>query len=101
MTMNAEHETSLYDKLGAVLREAHHRIEAAESARISQAAMAYRLGMSQRAYVDWLHGRGPSGARIVFDLLSMLDDREAIEILRRWREGNGSGKEDKGESDGA
>lgn len=96
--MKNEREKEPSERLGAALREAHHRIEAAESSRISQAEMASRLGVSQRAYVDWLHGRGPSGARAVFDLLSMLDDREAVEILRRWREGNGSGKNDGGDS---
>lgn len=76
------------ERLGAILREAHHRIEAAESGRISQAEMAMRLRVSQRAYVDYLHGRGPAGARVAFDILSMLGDEEAVALLRRWREGN-------------
>lgn len=76
------------ERLGALLREAHHRIEAARSSRISQAEMASALGLSARAYVDYLHGRGPAGVRIAFDILSMLDDREVVAILRRWREGN-------------
>ena len=97
-TMKNERERKPSERLGAALREAHHRIEAAESSRISQAEMASRLGVSQRTYVDWLHGRGPSGARAVFNLLTMLDDREAVEILRHWREGNGSGKKDGGDS---
>lgn len=81
------------ERLGAILREAHHRIEAAESGRISQAEMATRLGVSQRAYVDYLHGRGPAGARVAFDVLAMLGDEEALALLRRWREGNiGNGK---------
>ena len=97
--MKSDGEKKPYDRLGAALREAHHRIEARESARISQSEMALRLCVSQRTYVDWLHGRGPSGARAVLNLLSMLDDREAVEILRHWREGNGSEKSDGRDSD--
>lgn len=83
------------ERLGAILREAHHRIEAAESGRISQAEMATRLGVSQRAYVDYLHGRGPVGVRIAFDILAMLGDDEAVSLLRRWREGNISNGKDR------
>ncbi len=82
------HDDGAVERLGAILREAHHRIEAAESGRISQAEMAGRLGVSQRAYVDYLHGRGPAGARVAFDILAMLGDDEAVTLLRRWREGN-------------
>jgi hypothetical protein len=96
--MKNDYESGISERLGAALRETHHRVEAAESSRISQAEMATRLRVSQRTYVDWLNGRGPSGARAVLDLLSMLDDREAVEILRRWREGNRSGKNNGGDS---
>ena len=100
--MKSEQEQETFDRLGALLREAHHRIEAAECSRISQSEMASRLNVSARAYVDWIHGRGPSGARAVFDLLSMLDDHEAVTILRRWRERNGnSGQDTMGESCGS
>lgn len=85
------------DRLGALLREAHHRIEAAESGRISQADMAARLGVSQRAYVDYLHGRGPAGVRVAFDLLAMLGDEEATAIVRRWREGKTNNGNDRNE----
>lgn len=82
------HSDRAANRLGAILREAHHRIEAAETGRISQAEMAVRLGVSQRAYVDYLHGRGPVGARVALDILAMLEDDEAVVLLRRWREGN-------------
>ena len=74
------HGDGAAERLGAILREAHHRIEAAESGRISQADMAARLGVSQRAYVDYLHGRGPAGARVAFDILAMLGDDEAAQM---------------------
>lgn len=92
------HNDGAAERLGTILREAHHRIEAAESGRISQAEMAARLGVSQRAYVDYLHGRGPAGARVAFDILSMLEDAEVVALLQRWREGNiGNGREQNGD----
>ncbi|MCI1041822.1 helix-turn-helix domain-containing protein [Caballeronia zhejiangensis] len=81
------HDESVGERLGALFREVHHRVEAAESARISQADMATRLGVSPRAYVDYIRGKGPTGARVALDVLAMLDDTDAIAILRRWREG--------------
>lgn len=72
--------------LGELVREVHHRVEAAERARISQSEMAARLGVSARSYVDYLHGRSPAGMRIAFDLLAMLDEIELVAIVQRWRE---------------
>ncbi|MBN8169655.1 helix-turn-helix domain-containing protein [Burkholderia multivorans] len=89
------HDGAAAARLGAILREAHHRIEAAESGRISQAEMAARLGVSQRAYVDYLHGRGPAGARVALDILAMLGEDEAVALLRRWREGIGKNGKDR------
>ena len=85
--MKLHNDEASAERLGGIFREAHHRIEAAESGRISQAEMASRLGVSQRAYVDYLHGRGPAGFRVAFDILAMVGDDEAIALLRRWREG--------------
>ncbi len=95
--MKSERDRDAAERLGEMFREAHHRVEAAESGRISQAEMAARLGVSARAYVDYLHGRGPAGARVALEVLSMLDDREAVGILRRWRDG----KEKYGQDDGS
>ena len=100
--MKSDDSNASLIRVGAILRETHHRIEAAERSRISQAEMAARLGISARAYVDWLHGRGPSSVRALFDLLTMLGDREVVEILSHWREGSrNSEKNEGGESDGA
>jgi len=79
-------ESGATERLGELLREAHHRLEAAESSRISQSKMAARLGVSQRAYVNYLHGRGPTGARVALEILSMLEEEEAIRLLRQWRQ---------------
>ena len=72
--------------LNGLLREIHHRIEAKERSRISQAAMAERLGISSRTYLEYLRGtNSPTGMRAVLDLLCMLDDQELNQIIQHWR----------------
>jgi putative transcriptional regulator len=72
--------------LSGLLREIHHRIEAKERSRISQAAMAERLGISSRTYLEYLRGtNSPTGMRAVLDLLCMLDDQELNQIIQHWR----------------
>lgn len=93
--MKSHDDGAAAERLGTILREAHHRIEAAESGRISQAEMATRLRVSPRAYLDYLHGRGPAGVRIAFDILAMLGDDEAVALVRRWREGNRKNEKDR------
>jgi transcriptional regulator with XRE-family HTH domain len=69
-----------------ILRELHHLIEAKERARISQASMAGRLGISARTYLEYLRGtNSPLGMRVVLDLLCMLDDRSVVQVMQGWR----------------
>jgi len=83
--MKREHRTS--PGVNDLLRELHHRIEAKERARISQAVMANRLGISARTYLEYLRGtNSPVGMRVVLDLLSMLDDQSVIQVIHHWRE---------------
>lgn len=70
-----------------LLRELHHRVEAKERGRISQATMASRLGVSSRTYLEYLRGtNSPVGMRVVFNLLCMLDDEAVLQIINRWRD---------------
>lgn len=83
--MKREHRTG--PGVNDLLRELHHRIEAKERARISQAVMASRLGISARTYLEYLRGtNSPVGMRVVLDLLSMLDDQSVIQVIHHWRE---------------
>jgi DNA-binding XRE family transcriptional regulator len=69
-----------------LLRELHHRVEAKERSRISQAVMAERLGVSSRTYLEYLRGTStPVGMRVVLDLLAMLEDGEALQLIQHWR----------------
>lgn len=70
-----------------LLRELHHRIEAKERSRISQAAIANRLGISARTYLEYLRGtNSPVGMRVVLDLLSMLDNQSVVQLIQNWRD---------------
>ena len=74
--MKREHRTG--PAVSELLRELHHRIEAKERSRISQAAMANRLGISARTYLEYLRGtNSPVGMRVVLDLLSIQHWRDA------------------------
>ncbi len=82
--MKREHRTGPI--VSELLRELHHRIEAKERSRISQAAMANRLGISARTYLEYLRGtNSPVGMRVVLDLLSMLDDQSVVQLVQNWR----------------
>jgi len=83
--MKSEHRTG--PRVNDLLRELHHRIEAKERARISQAVMAGRLGISARTYLEYLRGtNSPVGMRVMLDLLCMLDDQSAIQVIQHWRD---------------
>lgn len=83
--MNREHRSE--PAVSDLLRELHHRIEARERSRISQAAMAGRLGISARTYLEYLRGKNsPIGMRVVLDLLSMLDDQAVLQLIKHWRD---------------
>ena len=72
-------------KFNELLREVHHRIESQEHARITQFAMAKRLGISMRTYVEYLRGtNSPLGMQVMISLLSQLNDDEVITVVREW-----------------
>ncbi len=70
-----------------LLRELHHRIEAKERNRITQATMASRLNVSTRTYLEYLRGtNSPIGMRVVLDMLCMVEDEELTTLIKHWRE---------------
>jgi transcriptional regulator with XRE-family HTH domain len=77
--------------VSGILRELHHRLEAKERSRISQAVMAKRLGISSRTYLEYLRGtNSPMGMRVVLNLLCMLDDQALVQIIQHWRDAQNS-----------
>ena len=90
--MKREHRTG--PAVSELLRELHHRVEAKERSRISQAAMANRLGISARTYLENLRGtNSPVGMRVVLDLLSMLDDQSVVQLIQHWRDAQQSAEQ--------
>lgn len=61
----------------------HNAVESKQMGRkISQSAMAKKLGVSMRTYQDWRLGTSKPGAVIaVFTMLSELDDDETAFVL--------------------
>ena len=65
-----------------ILATAHHYVEANEHRRITQAEMAERMGVSPRAYAEYLRGREPAGMKALVALLGMLTEEQAGGVLR-------------------
>jgi putative transcriptional regulator len=68
-----------------LLKEVHHRIEAKERTRITQVAMAKRLGISARTYTEYLRGtNSPLSMKAMIVFLSQLNDEEILKVVREW-----------------
>ena len=68
-----------------LLKEVHHRVEAKERTRITQVAMAKRLGISARTYTEYLRGtNSPLSMKAMVVLLSQLNDDEIVTVVRGW-----------------
>lgn len=74
-------------ELKSLLASAHHLAEANESRRITQAEMAERIGVSGRAYAEYLRGREPVGMTAFAKLLSMLTDEQLVSVMRQFASG--------------
>lgn len=61
-------------------------LQRAANKRISYAAMASTLGVSQRAFSEWMRGaREPAAMEALLRMLSMLPDEEVARVLDVWR----------------
>lgn len=72
-------------KLKDILTTAHHYVEANERRNITQAEMAERMGVSPRAYAEYLRGREPAGMKALVALLKLLPEEQLGEVLREKR----------------
>jgi hypothetical protein len=62
-------------------------LQRAANRRISYASMASSLGVSQRAFAEWMRGaREPAAMEALLRMLSMLPDDEVSRVLNIWRE---------------
>jgi predicted XRE-type DNA-binding protein len=61
-------------------------LQRAANKRISYASMASELGVSQRAFSEWMRGaREPAAMDALLRMLSMLPDEEVSRVLAVWR----------------
>lgn len=61
-------------------------LQRAANKRITYASMATTLGVSQRAFSEWMRGaREPAAMEAVLRMLSMLPDEEVSRVLKIWR----------------
>lgn len=61
-------------------------LQRAANQRISYATMASTLGVSQRAFAEWMRGaREPAAMEALLQMLSMLPDDEVSRVLGVWR----------------
>ncbi|WP_170252393.1 helix-turn-helix domain-containing protein [Vogesella urethralis] len=75
-------------QLHTFVKQLHLLLEARNGGRITRDEMATRLGVSRRTYTEYLRGvNKPLGMRALLDLLCQLEERDQVELLRRWREG--------------
>lgn len=61
-------------------------LQRAANQRISYATMASTLGVSHRAFAEWMRGaREPAAMEALLQMLSMLPDEEVSRVLGIWR----------------
>jgi DNA-binding transcriptional regulator YiaG len=63
----------------------HNAVEAQHNGKkISQKTMAEKLDVSMRTYQDWRLGNAkPQAAKVVIEMLAMLEDDEIIRVVRK------------------
>lgn len=61
-------------------------LQRAQNRRITYASMALTLGVSERAFSEWMRGaREPAAMEALLDMLAMLTDDEVARVLNVWR----------------
>lgn len=68
--------------LGAIM----FGLQRAQNRRISYAEMAEEIGVSQRAFAEWMRGaRAPAAMEALLRMLSMLPEDDVLRVLESWR----------------
>ena len=62
--------------------KAHHLVEANEAHRISQAEMAGRLGISVRAYAQYLQGQETTAMKSLVAVMGMLTEEQLVGLMK-------------------
>jgi transcriptional regulator with XRE-family HTH domain len=81
------HCSNVHDTLSAIM----FGLQRAQNRRITYADMASTLGVSHRAFSEWMRGaREPAAMEALLKMLSMLPSDEVLRVLDVWRDGDAS-----------
>lgn len=76
-------------KLHQMLFQLHSKIEHKECQHISRGKMAERLGVSSRAYTEYLRGTNePLAMKALLRLLAQSNDADLLCAVRQWAHEN-------------
>ena len=81
--------TPLYAMTSTLFSKAHHLVEANESRRISQAEMAGRLGISVRAYAQYLQGQETTAMKSLVAVMGMLTEEQLVGLMKEQKANKG------------
>ncbi len=81
--------TPLYAMTSTLFSKAHHLVEANEARRISQAEMAGRLGISVRAYAQYLQGQETTAMKSLVAVMGMLTEEQLVGLMKEQKANKG------------
>jgi len=74
-------------ELVTLLNKLHRTVEANENKDITRDEMAKRIGVSGRAYTEYLRGvNQPLAMKALLKLLNQLDDDDIVKIVKMGKE---------------
>lgn len=73
-----------YLTFAKLIDQMHLAVEYKEMQRISRIDMAKRLGLSERAYVEYQRNTTPLAALAILRLLAQLGDDQIVRFVREW-----------------
>lgn len=86
--MNNTAKIIVDSSLRDTLKQIHLRAQAQLGRTLLHDDLAGMAGVSKRCIGDWMRGvTAPVGMIAIFELLSCLDDNDALAVLNRWRMG--------------
>ena len=74
-------------ELKNIINRTHSLIEAKEIKKISQSAMAKKIGVSSRTYTEYTRGTNePLAMKALLSLLNHLNDDEIVKVVKMWED---------------
>jgi DNA-binding transcriptional regulator YiaG len=84
--MKVESKSHSSNKLSRALKQIQLRVQVQVGHSLTHDELARLAGVSKRSLGDWMRGiNAPSGMSAIFELLSLLDERDVMSVLRDWQ----------------